>query len=244
VPWRGRADGKGKTKIVDADEGVMTNRTAEEMHVIEDLKRTYGEIEGDIRRRLEDFKQVWRGSSEEEIFEELAFCIFTPQSRARSCWAAVRGLVEKGMLFEGDAECIAGEIKMVRFRNNKARHLVAAREMFTAGGGISIRPVLMRFDSSRGIREWLVEEVKGYGCKEASHFLRNIGLGEDLAILDRHILKNLAAAGAIPGVPGSISRKKYLELEELMRDFAAAIDIPMAHLDLLLWYRETGEIFK
>ena len=26
--------------------------------------------------------------------------------------------------------------------------------------------------------------------KEASHFLRNIGFGENIAILDRHILKN------------------------------------------------------
>lgn len=38
--------------------------------------------------------------------------------------------------------------------------------------------------------------------------------------------------------------KKYLEIEEKMREFSVAIDIPMPHLDLLLWYKEAGEVFK
>ena len=45
----------------------------------------------------------------------------------------------------------------------------------------------------------------GLGYKEASHFLRNIGLSEDIPILDRHILKNLVLLGAIDKVPSSIS---------------------------------------
>ena len=93
-------------------------------------------------------------------------------------------------------------------------------------------------------REWFVDNVKGIGLKEASHFLRNIGLGEDLAILDRHILKNLALLGVIEEVPASLSRRLYLEIEDRMRKFAENIKIPMSHLDLLLWYMETNEIFK
>ena len=42
------------------------------------------------------------------------------------------------------------------------------------------------------LRNWLAENVKGYGLKEASHFIRNIGKSENkIAILDRHILRNL-----------------------------------------------------
>jgi len=82
------------------------------------------------------------------------------------------------------------------------------------------------------------------GYKEASHFLRNIGLGKDMAILDRHILKNLKAFGVINDIPRALSRKKYLEIEEKMRKFSHEIGIPISHLDLLFWSRQTGEIFK
>jgi N-glycosylase/DNA lyase len=86
--------------------------------------------------------------------------------------------------------------------------------------------------------------VLGLGYKEASHFLRNIGLGEDLAILDRHILKNLMLLGVIREVPTSLSRKTYLEIERKMTAFSKEAGIPMSKLDLLLWYKEAGEVFK
>src|SRR5438445_231557 len=80
--------------------------------------------------------------------------------------------------------------------------------------------------------------------KEAIHFLRNIRLGEGFAILDRHILRNLNRLGVIPEIPATITKKRYLEIEEKLRRFAAEIGIPIADLDLLFWSRETGWIFK
>jgi len=80
--------------------------------------------------------------------------------------------------------------------------------------------------------------------KEASHFLRNIGLGKDLAILDRHILKNLKEYGVINEIPKSITKKVYIAIEDKMREFSKRINIPMDELDLLFWSKETGIIFK
>ena len=80
--------------------------------------------------------------------------------------------------------------------------------------------------------------------KEASHFLRNIGFGKEIAILDRHILKNLKRVGVIDEIPKTISRKKYLEMETKMSNFCNKIGISMAELDLLFWSEETGEILK
>jgi len=94
------------------------------------------------------------------------------------------------------------------------------------------------------MRDWLVKHVKGLGLKEASHFLRNIGMGEELAILDRHILKNLVCLGVIAGVPASLTPSRYKEIESRMKTFSSSIGIPMGELDLILWYRETGSIFK
>ena len=93
-------------------------------------------------------------------------------------------------------------------------------------------------------REWLVRDVKGIGYKEAGHFLRNIGFDQDLAILDRHILKNLKRLGVIDGVPDSLTKRQYLATETKMKELSEAVHIPMSHLDFVLWYKETREILK
>ena len=69
-------------------------------------------------------------------------------------------------------------------------------------------------------------------------------MGSQLAILDRHILKNLKLLGVIHEVPKSLTRSRYLEIETKMANFADEIGIPLDHLDLLLWYNETGEVLK
>ncbi len=48
----------------------------------------------------------------------------------------------------------------------------------------------------------------------------------------------------ISEVPVSITKKRYLEIEEKLRRFSREIRIPLADLDLLFWSRETGWIFK
>ena len=108
----------------------------------------------------------------------------------------------------------------------------------------SLRATLSGFADPAEAREWLVANIKGMGYKEASHFLRNIGLGENLAILDRHILKNLVLLGVINEAPASLSKRIYLEIEGKMAAFSQETKIPMGHLDLLLWYKEAGEVFK
>ena len=80
--------------------------------------------------------------------------------------------------------------------------------------------------------------------KEAGHFLRNIGLGKTITILDRHILKNLKNFSVIKEVPSSMTASKYFDIEEKMIAFSKKINIPPDHLDLLFWYREAGKIFK
>lgn len=208
------------------------------------LKKKYASMKDASQARLADFEKVFEEGSEEDIFKELVFCLFTPQSKALSCWGAVEDLTERDLIIKGRADEIAETIPCVRFRNNKARYLVRAREMFTQDGRINVKSKLEGFKDPTDTREWLVKNVKGMGYKEASHFLRNIGKGKDLAILDRHILKNLVLLGVIEEVPASISKNKYLEIEERMANFAREVGIPMSHMDILFWHNETGEIFK
>ena len=203
------------------------------------LRGEHSRLRGDIEGRLEEFRAVWECGTDESVFRELVFCLLTPQSKAKSCGAAVERLHECGLLTAGSAARITGELRGVRFHYTKAKKLVGARKFLP---GLKAR--IAAFGSPHEAREWLVANVDGLGYKEASHFLRNIGKGSDLAILDRHILKNLALLGIIDEMPSSLSRRKYLEIEGRIREFCGREGIPMDHLDLLLWCRETGEIFK
>ena len=197
-----------------------------------------------IYGRLADFRRIWAEGSDRDLFAELAFCILTPQSRARTCWPAIERLRSCDLLFAGTAEEILEKLSNVRFRERKASYIVAARNQFSKDGRLAVRSILEGFSNPFAAREWLVENVMGLGYKESGHFLRNIGLGEDLAILDRHILKNLVLLDVIDEVPASLTKKRYLEIERRMAEFSKATGIPMGHLDLLLWSKETGEIFK
>src|SRR2546426_6378962 len=207
------------------------------------LQQLYQERRGEIHNRLKDFKQIL-DRTDTEVFAELCFCLLTPQSSAKTCWAAVTRLSEKNLLTKGTPKEIESLISDVRFNDSKARYITEARSLFTREGEIHVKTQLTSAYNPYQLREWLVENVKGLGYKEASHFLRNVGLGEEFAILDRHILRNLKDLQVIPEIPATLTRKRYLEIEEKVRRLAKDIGIPMGHLDLLLWSKETGHIFK
>jgi N-glycosylase/DNA lyase len=197
----------------------------------------------EIQRRLSEFKRILN-KSDERIFAELAFCICTPQSKATTCWEIVSSLMENGLLFKGSEEQIRPFLDAIRFRDNKAKYIVEARRFFTEDGNLRIKEKIQSFNNIFKLRDWLANNILGIGMKEASHFLRNIGLGEDFAILDRHILKNLKEYGIINEIPKSISRKVYVDIENKMGEFSKRINIPMNELDLLFWSKETGMLFK
>ncbi|VVB69615.1 N-glycosylase/DNA lyase [uncultured archaeon] len=219
---------------------MQTHREIEAFR-IEELEDIYPAIKDAIEARLAEFRQIWETAGEEELFLELIFCLLTPQSRAKTCWKAVQRLTSKGMIQGGEPCHIREELVGVRFNKRKEEYSCLSREKFCKE---PIRGTLAGCSGPVAAREWLVENVKGLGYKESSHFLRNIGLGEDLAILDRHILKNLVLLGVIEEVPSSPSKRIYLDIEKKMTYFSGQVKIPMGHLDLLLWCKETGEIFK
>ncbi len=203
----------------------------------------YKKIKPEIVHRISEFRNIWDSADNNELFAELAFCLFTPQSSARQCWKAVNILLEKDLLFSGDWDEISREINIVRFRNNKARYLVEARGKFCCSD-TGVRECLNLNFSQFEKRKWLVKNVKGMGFKEASHFMRNIGIGDQLAILDRHILKNMKLLSVIDEIPESITEKVYLSLEKKLSGYSKKSGIPMEHLDFVLWYKEAGEVFK
>lgn len=202
----------------------------DELHDLFVLKRA------EIRTRLSEFKQI----PPSEYFYELAYCLLTPQSRAVAAEQAVRLLHENNFINVNiDPEpLLHQETFYIRFHKTKARHLLSLKADYP-----SIAEHVLNRGSGREIRNWLVSNVKGLGWKEASHFLRNIG-HENLAILDRHILRNLLRVGVLRALPKTLTAKRYLAIEKKFLTFAGRIDISMDELDLLFWSMETGEILK
>lgn len=198
-----------------------------------DLQKEYSLRSHVIRSRLNDFSKV----NKEDYFYEACFCILTPQSSAKQAWKCVLALKENDF-FNKNINPIIYLSDKIRFHNNKSRYLLELKEKWNIIG-----KKLEEIKDNIKLREFLVNNVKGYGLKESSHFLRNCGF-RDLAILDRHILKNLFKLNIIPEIPVTLTPKKYLEIEEKFKDFSNKINISMDELDLLFWSLETGEVFK
>jgi N-glycosylase/DNA lyase len=196
-----------------------------------------------LKSREKHFYKIWVYGTDMELFLELIFCILTPQSKAVLCWEAVKhisSLLSKRI----NSKDILEAIKHIRFYNNKTQYIIKAINFFTENNVLNVRSYLKSFDNIYHLREWLVNNIKGIGYKEASHFLRNIGIGLELAILDRHILNNLKIYNIIDVIPKHITKKLYLIIESKMQIFSKKINIPMCHLDMLLWCKYTGYIFK
>lgn len=211
---------------------------------LKQLRRTYLKIKPEIKKRLTQFSKIHK-EPDEKIFSELSYCILTANANATRCDEAIKELEKRELLLKGKSHQLKPVLRgRARFHNKKADFIVMARNLFTRGSSIDIKTRLDKSDIP-ATRDWLVDNIKGFGYKEASHFLRNIGLGKDIAILDRHILKNLKRYGVIDRVPSSVGSKKvYLDIEKKMKGFSEKIGIPFEDLDLLFWSIQTGFIFK
>ncbi len=214
------------------------DRSLKAVHRLRELKVEVGKF---AACRVEEFRKL--GENREVVFDfnpflnlrlrstlksELAFCISTANSSAKSGLAFQNEFHKLGLV--EDAELISRALKNsgVRFYRRKAEYIVGALKMFD-----EITDVIAK-DSSIA-RKWLIRNVRGLGWKEASHFLRNIGK-RDVAIVDRHVLRWVGEMG--------FDSKKYAEVERFLGEVARKVGVSLAELDLLIWFDKTGMILK
>jgi N-glycosylase/DNA lyase len=202
---------------------------------LEELRGAMADVGDLVRDRMEEFERI--GRSEGDVFKELCFCILTANFSAEG-GIRIQGTIGDGFLKldEGELSRRLGELGH-RYPRARARYIVEARRFY----GALMRKLELR--DAKAIREWLVENVKGIGYKEASHFLRNVGF-KDVAIIDRHVLRFLREKGLIGEIPRSLGRERYLELERLLSAIADKLGISAGELDLYIWYRMTGRVLK
>ena len=176
------------------------------------------------------------------IFEEMCFCILAANGTAASSMKAIDA--SRDILMTGSIDEIQDKLKSsgVRF-HNRAEYIVSNREKMRKDHGMDIIGLIESYEDKRLLRDYLADYIKGFGFKESSHFLRNIGI-HGLAILDKHILRSMHELGYISEVPKSLTKKKYLEIEETYHTMSKTLGIDPDELDLLLWSIKNGQILK
>ncbi len=206
--------------------------------LIKDIRKLMADpkVKRTVDQRLKSFRDA-RRKPPEKLFEELVFCILAANFTAVGSMRIVDRLGEK--LLRLDRGKLAEELRKLGHRYPEARagYIVEAREKLP-----EVMRAVREIGDEHRLRSWLAENVRGLGYKEASHFLRNIGY-RDLAIIDFHILRILRRYGIIGSVK-SLTRKRYLQLESVLREIASRIGISLAELDLYLWYMDSGKILK
>lgn len=201
---------------------------------IENLKKSG--VKRLIDTRIEEFKEIGKKSNN-EIFKELCFCILTANFNAEKS-IKIQNKICDGFLNLNEPQ-LAKKLEQLghRYPSARANYILDARKYKD-----SLKDIIKSFDTEGELREWLVKNIKGLGYKEASHFLRNIGY-VNFAIIDFHIINLLTRYNLIKK-PKTLTKRKYLEIEDILKKIAKKLNLNLAELDLYLWYIETGKILK
>lgn len=188
-----------------------------------------------INQKYEEFKEP---ATNERILNELIFCILTPMSKPENAMS----FLLRYEIYDLDYISL-NEIHRrltackIRFPLMKATYL----ENFYNKRTVSLNHIKDNINNPV-IRDYIIN-IKGISYKEASHFLRNMGR-EDVAILDRHILRSLKELGLVEKDDYPKKREDYLEIERIYLDFAKSLNISGGKLDLVLFGLKTGKIIK
>jgi N-glycosylase/DNA lyase len=218
-----------------------------EKELLAELERVRGSaVRETVERRLREFSEAGKGG-EERWFSELCFCILTANYTAHGGMRIQNELGAEGFCNLPHPELVARLRELGhRFYNMRGKFIVEARgkkvkeELLALCGG---KLETENRELETEMREWLVENIKGLGWKEASHFLRNLGYF-DVAIIDRHILFILHKYGYIKEIPKALGKRRYLEIEGMLAGIAKEARMSQGELDLYLWFMKTGKVLK
>lgn len=188
-----------------------------------------------IEKRSKEFEEFY--TDDYKVFSELCFCLTTANSSAEMGLKVQKSLY--GKLEKLNKKQLSKHLKEIgyRFYNKRAEYIDKAKKW------IKIKSVVSEFNDEKKAREWLVENILGFGYKEASHFLRNVGF-KNVAILDRHVIRTMHEHGMIKELPKTLNKKRYLEYEGKLEKICRKTGLCQGELDLYLWYMKTGKVLK
>jgi N-glycosylase/DNA lyase len=189
--------------------------------------------------------------AEADLRYELVACLLGSQVRAESADKALDRLCSAGLLadkrwqatdknFENEVSTVlADQHAGDRQRSSHRFPLVRAKQIAQMREVLQFKPLSERLPSGvpiKDIRAGLVCDMPGIGPKQASMFLRNIGMSYDIAILDVHVLAFFQRLGLLPEDRVELSSlKRYEQTEIVASRYAAECGHPVGLIDWAIW---------
>jgi len=121
-----------------------------------------------------------------------------------------------------------------RFPALRAKQISRTGEEF-AEKVTTINRLLSELENIYDTRKVIIEMVHGFGPKQTSMYLRNIGLTDRLAVLDRHVVKFMHMVGLTERdvVPQTLSNYEILESQFI--EYSGDIGFSPACVDYSTW---------
>lgn len=199
----------------------------------------------------------WKLLQESDLLFHAVVCILGSQTKFESAFSFACKLKNDGVLECGIGDSLSSKLKkkihsvlagplkveiegasrIVKFRfPNRATAMIVATMRYLYGRGWSIRKILETEGSVSMKRKMLVEQIAGFGPKQASLFLRRIGFSSDLAVLDTHILTYLRLSRGIAFRTSELTRLSgYESIEAKFQEVAESFGYAVGSVDLATW---------
>ena len=216
-----------------------------------DLEDNWRSVEGVYRQAVTPSPVI----SHVDVEDELLFCLLggygITEEHGRSAWKTVRQLEPFSEAWEDD-DLIRilmatleypqfeplradGSPRRYRFPRQKAAIIVKAREWIRDRKPLD--ECLLYWDDPNDRRRLLIG-CPGLGLKSASWLLRNLGMGDGLAILDVHLVRALQDTKRIAN-DVRLPRDYYM-VEKAFLEWCRELDAPSDAFDLFIWERQRG----
>jgi N-glycosylase/DNA lyase len=202
----------------------------------------------DIQAVLEVNKKEAR-HDESDLWQELCSCILSSQVPYELAVQYGRAIAQSEILSRrpsGDDMATALEVvlrtpvslvsgpRLYRFPASKAAQIAKTYRTVLATSG-SLHSLLLAFNSPQEGRAWFALNACGLGPKQASMFLRNVGLSYDLAVLDRHVLSYMRTQRLITRDATVAHLEPYARVERKLIRHARDLGQLVGHLDWAIW---------
>ncbi|MFX0199587.1 MAG: hypothetical protein ACFFCW_25985 [Candidatus Hodarchaeota archaeon] len=198
----------------------------------------------------------WNEMTENELWYELCICILSSNVPYELAKSAFLHLLQKGFLQldwivnEDSSQKIMteelskplylpkkldGSCRKYRFPNMRSKNITQAARLIASNNDL-IKKILTGSSSEGEVRDYLVANIPGIGLKQSSHFLRNIGYSDELAIIDSHVITFLERIGMLEQRKAKhITDSTYLDLENKLKKLSRKFELNLSIFDMAIW---------
>ena len=217
------------------------------------LTQDIAKIEGAVIALCPDVEAIQCNRSpaclnERQHWAELICCLLSSQVPYESAVTATKIIKERKLLPCDNIECykqyeenLSDLLKQPIFDGRRYRFpALRAKQISNTGEEFAekvttIKRLLNELADIHDTRKAIIEMVHGFGPKQTSMYLRNIGFTNKLAILDRHVVRFMHMVGLAERdvVPQTLS--KYETLESHFTVYSRDLGFSPACVDYATW---------